>query len=364
MTEVLSVSKYDVGIVQIAIFWLKMYYFSMAEKKKTKRKKHPLRKILILLAILVALFILLCFLSPTESDANGTVQIENVSGLELPTPIEGEQIIKHTGYTLSYNEKHEQPSYVAYVLAKENLFGENEREDDFRPDPSVMTGSATLDDYRSSGYDRGHMAPAADFKWSEDAMSDTFYLSNMSPQVQAFNRGIWANLESAVREMAYENDVVYVVTGPVLTDGPYKTIGKSKVSVPKRYYKVILDYTEPDLKAIGFVLENEKSDKSIESCAVSVDEVERITGIDFYPLLPDDQEEEIESSLDLSKWSFRQFSASCNDAGMYSSNRVAGEPSKAEEIITFLLDEVFYEFKREVFKSLGIMSEAKELGLI
>ncbi|MDZ7792136.1 MAG: DNA/RNA non-specific endonuclease [Spirochaetia bacterium] len=123
--------------------------------------------------------------------------------------------MRHTGYTLSYSEEHEQAEWVAYKLTIEELQGDVERTDNFREDKKVDTETASLSDYRGSGYDRGHLAPAADFSWSEEAMSDTFYLSNMSPQKPGFNRGIWRSLESQVREWAIRDKALLVVTGPV-----------------------------------------------------------------------------------------------------------------------------------------------------
>lgn len=329
------------------------------KKKMTKAKKHRLLKIIALLVVLIVLFIVMCYLTPSEKDnlsASGTY-----SNLELPKPIDGEQIIEHTGYILSYNEEAEQPSYVAYELTREEVYGALERADNFREDKAVRTGSATLSDYKSSGYDRGHLAPAADFKWSEEAMSDTFYLSNMSPQVPAFNRGIWGDLEAIVRQIAVENEKIYVVTGPVLTDGPYKTIGKNKVAVPNQYYKVILDYTDPDIKAIGFVLPNSDKTDKIESYVMSVDDVEEITGLDFFYQLPDDEEELIESNVDITKWNLKPYT------GTKAENKTLIEsPSQTnqDDGVLNLFITVFTEFKKEVFKALGISKLAREIGLI
>ena len=270
--------------------------------KKSRKKKRILRKIVILIVIILVLFIVMSFITAREggSSIKAETGIEN---LELPAPIEGEQIIRHTGYTLSYNEEAEQPSYVAYELTRaEVLNTKTEREDDFRADPMVLTGSAELDDYRKSGYDRGHMAPAADFRWSEEAMSDTFYLSNMSPQDPSFNRGIWADLEAAVRVMAYENNTVYVVTGPVLTDGPYETIGENEVAVPNEYYKVVLDYEEPEVKAIGFILPNEGSNEPLAAFAVTVDAVEKATGLDFFSKVPEEEQDRLERTISVKAW--------------------------------------------------------------
>ena len=225
----------------------------------------------------------------------------------------------------------------------------------------VLTGSAELDDYRKSGYDRGHMAPAADFRWSEEAMSDTFYLSNMSPQDPSFNRGIWADLEAAVRVMAYENNAVYVVTGPVLTDGPYETIGENEVAVPNEYYKVVLDYEEPEVKAIGFILPNEGSSKSLESFATTVNEVEEKTGIDFFPSLPDDQEEMIEGELDLSKWSLRTTLPS--GAGNENAEEIEYVSSSAGRILEMIFS-MFTELKELVFEYTGTEELARKIGLL
>lgn len=329
--------------------------------KKSRKKKRILRKIVILIVIILVLFIVMSFITAREggSSIKAETGIEN---LELPAPIEGEQIIRHTGYTLSYNEEAEQPSYVAYELTRaEVLNTKTEREDDFRADPMVLTGSAELDDYRKSGYDRGHMAPAADFRWSEEAMSDTFYLSNMSPQDPSFNRGIWADLEAAVRVMAYENNTVYVVTGPVLTDGPYETIGENEVAVPNEYYKVVLDYEEPEVKAIGFILPNEGSSKSLESFATTVNEVEEKTGIDFFPSLPDDQEEMIEGELDLSKWSLRTTLPS--GAGNENAEEIEYVSSSEGRILEMLFS-MFTELKELVFEYTGTEELARKIGLL
>jgi len=198
---------------------------------------------------------------------------------------------------------------VAYRLTSGQIEGSIGRTNDFRIDYKVKTGSASLSDYKGSGYDRGHLAPAADFKWSSTAMSESFFMSNMSPQLPGFNRGIWKKLEGSVRNWADDNGEIHVVTGPILT-GSYPSIGSNQVSIPNYYYKVILDYKEPEIKGIGFILPHQKSKSSLQSFAVTIDEVERKTGIDFYHSLPDEIENQIESSIDVSKWSFKSSSRS------------------------------------------------------
>jgi len=224
--------------------------------------------------------------------------------LELPKSAPSDQIVYHSNYTLNYSEQHEQAEWVAYTLSLSDVYGSVGRTNDFRADPKVKTGSASLSDYKGSGYDRGHLAPAGDMKSTYTAMSESFYMSNMSPQKPGFNRGIWKKLEGNVRNWASDNGEIYVVTGPILS-GSYPSIGSNQVSIPNYYYKVILDYKEPEIKGIGFVLPHQKSSSSIQSFAVTIDEVERKTGINFFHALPDDVEEQIESNLAIDKWSFR-----------------------------------------------------------
>ncbi len=228
----------------------------------------------------------------------------NEEDLGLPFYESDAEIVRHTGFVLKYSELHEQPAWVAYHLtATEVESEEHPRRNNFREDPAVSTGSATKADYSGSGYERGHLAPAEDFEWSREAMDDCFYLSNISPQIGSFNRGVWVRLENKVRSWALENDEIFIVTGPVLTDGSYENLQLgSRVAIPKRFFKVVLDLKEPETKAIGFILKHEQSGDALGTFAFSIDEVERVTGLDFFHLLLDETEESLESSHDLSLW--------------------------------------------------------------
>ena len=226
----------------------------------------------------------------------------------LPTSTT-DQVIEHTHYSLSYSENNEQAEWVAYELTASEVNGSYDRTDNFRKDPKVETGSASLSDFKGSGYDRGHLAPAGDMSFSHTAMSESFYLSNMTPQEAGFNRGIWRQLESQVRDWARNNGSVYVVTGGIL-DGSYQDIGYNDVTVPTHYYKVILDYEKPEQKAIAFILPNEKGTKSLEKYAVSIDKVEESTGIDFFHEIPQRIESRLEGSLSSDEWSFSSSSGS------------------------------------------------------
>lgn len=238
-----------------------------------------------------------------DSVPNFNIKATGVSKLEIPKTNPKDIVITHTGFTLLYDEAHEQSSWVAYELTKEETNKIFDRTDKFVIDPQVQTKTANDKDYAGSGYDRGHLAPAADMGWSETAMAESFYFSNMSPQTPGFNRGIWKSLEELVRTWAIENNSVYIVTGPVLTPG-LTTVGPNKVSVPNYYYKVILDYTEPGIYGIGFIIPNTGSSEQLQKFAVSIDSVEKFTGLDFFPKLPNKQEKLIEKTLCIKCWSW------------------------------------------------------------
>lgn len=226
----------------------------------------------------------------------------------LPTGGVG-QVVRHRYYTLSYDEEAEQAEWVAYELTRERLYRPNvERTNDFREDPLVSTGTASWDDYLHSGYDRGHLAPAGDMNFAKSAMSESFFMSNISPQNRAFNGGAWRELEENVRDWARENKKLYVVTGPDLRKPPLGIIGRNtRVSVPAAYFKVLLDLTEPDYKAIGFYMPNEKLEEPLYEFAMSVDMVERVTGLDFFgDLLEPDLEQQLESRFEPDDWGFDQ----------------------------------------------------------
>ena len=227
------------------------------------------------------------------------------------------QIRNFDHYEICYRESYEQAEWSAYELRADMLVKNTNRTDDFRADPKISTGSSTPEDFKGTGYDRGHLTPAADMAFDKKAMSETFYMSNMSPQAAAFNRGIWQKLESEVRTWTKKFGKVYVVSGPVLekSASKYEKIGKSNVSIPQFYYKVILaplyadkeDAANPaeakDVAAIGFLLPNDAcKGKKFWDFACTVDEVESRTGIDFYPLLDDATEKRAESTFDISLW--------------------------------------------------------------
>lgn len=208
-------------------------------------------------------------------------------------PLPHASIIHHSAYSLEYNEEQEQAHWVFYELTREELNGTYGRSDNFKSDPWVSTGSAGPKDYTYSGYDRGHLASAADMAFSETAMSESFYMSNMSPQDPSFNRGIWKQLEEQVRAWAYEDGNLYVVSGPLFLEGSGRL--SSGVGVPSHFFKLLLDWDGDEYRSIAFLLPNAKGQGSLASYEVTIDRLEALSGLDFFPGVPDDVEGKIEA---------------------------------------------------------------------
>ncbi len=221
----------------------------------------------------------------------------------LPSSTTG-QVVHHEGYSLSYHEDYEQAEWVAYELKKNQVVYTDFKRPYFEQDNAVKTESAHWRNYKKSGYDRGHLCPAADRKYTKSAFTETFLTSNISPQKHEFNAGIWNRLEQKVRYWAKKYDGIYVVTGGILKKG-LKTIGNEEVAVPNYFYKILLDNTNGQTKIIAFLVPHKDIDKPLYEFVVSVDEIEKRTGIDFFPELDDSKENKLEASTSYKQWSFR-----------------------------------------------------------
>ncbi len=260
------------------------------------------KKIKLVVAIIV--LIVGYWLKESTIDIPSETTIEDVNNFNyLPSSTTG-VIVKHNGYQLSYNEQHEQAEWVAYSLDKNDIVYNNFKRPYFINDPKVKSKSANWRSYKKSGYDRGHLCPAADRRSSKEAHDETFYTSNISPQKHDFNAGVWNRLEQKTRYWAKKHHHLYIVTGGILNSN-LKTIGKEKVSVPNEFYKIILDYTQPEIKAIAFLIPHKESKNPLYEFVVSIDELEQKTGIDFFPELPDAIENKLEASNSYKNWSFR-----------------------------------------------------------
>ncbi len=218
--------------------------------------------------------------------------------MEMPARMKGvsELVLKRSGYYVSYNKHRRVPNWVAWHLTADHTTGDHYRDgQEFAEDHDVPAPRATLADYYGSGYDRGHLCPSGDNKWSSRAQRQSFLLTNVCPQAHDLNKGDWNDLEIQCRYWAKRMDGLYIVTGPVFYDGVKKTIGKNKVAVPDAFFKVLLsDSARP--KCIGFIYPNKRGHKDMNEYLRPVDEIERITGIDFFPLLDDEVERVAEAA--------------------------------------------------------------------
>lgn len=236
-------------------------------------------------------------------------RVVHYDDLEIPAPFTDgrpDRLCTYAGYTLSYNSEWRLPNWVAYELLRSELKAQVSRRDDFRPDEDLpLSEQAGLADYRRSSFDRGHMAPAADMRWSAESMSHSFYLTNICPQTPGLNQGDWKRLEDKIRDWAREDSAIVIVCGPLVASGD-TTIGPHKVKVPSAYYKVVLSpYADPP-RGIGFIFENipGRQRRPLDSYAVTIDSVENRVRIDFFPELPDEIEQYIESQYDTQYWNF------------------------------------------------------------
>ena len=207
------------------------------------------------------------------------------------------QVIHRTGYTLAYDAKTRTPQWVAWELTKKETQGTVERSNDFQPDPDVKGAKVVTKDYSHSGYDRGHMAPAADMKWSKKAMMESFYMSNICPQDHNLNTSDWSELENKSRQWARRYGKVYIVCGPIYNGKRNEYIGDHRVKVPDAFFKVVLINEKKKQCAMGFYFENEAGERKLQEYLVPVDHIEQLTGMDFFSALPDNLEDRLEAEI-------------------------------------------------------------------
>lgn len=229
---------------------------------------------------------------------------DQVDGMEIPVYTKGtlsETVKKRYSYTVSYNHDTKNPNWVAWTITSAHASGSVQRTD-FLDDEDMPSPKGYLSDYYNSGYDRGHMCPAGDNKWSEKAMEDCFLITNMCPQNNNLNRGVWNSIEQQCRSWAKKYGKVYVVCGPVYLNQQHRKIGKNKVVVPEAFFKVVLR-TGSNPQAIGFICRNvSQKGKKKTDFINTVDDVERITGYDFFSKLPDGIEKKVEAHADINEW--------------------------------------------------------------
>jgi len=228
---------------------------------------------------------------------------KTTSKLELPKPRQGEDIVHHTGFITSYNHQTLVPDWAAYELTAEDLKGTFKQSCSFSWNPNLKGRQASREDYSNSGWDKGHMVPKADLKWSGDAYIESHYFTNICPQDHDFNAGDWRKLEEFVRRMANKFGVIYVVCGPIFTEHQYGYIGDNRVAIPDAFFKAILANKNGNYVAIGFIMDNNSNHhQGYRNCSVSINRLEQITGLDLFYNLNDSIENQVEAEYKWSDW--------------------------------------------------------------
>ena len=288
-----------------------MIILAKFRQNHTRTGKRPfsglLIRVILLAAILVVFFVALFeFTNFSRSSEDIPIDLDP-SDLRLMPRDYSSEVIDHGYYQLGYNEDHEQADWAAYVLTKSSLQIPNvPRSDYFIEDPLVRTTSAHHRDYSNSGYSRGHLVPAGDLAFNEEAMEASFYMSNMSPQLRAFNGGVWRELEECVRDWAYEKKSILVATGPVFGNVT-EYIGKtSQVRVPSAFFKIVVDLDNQE--GIGFLLDHSITDRPLSEFASSIDDIEEAINMDFFDHLYSGEasEKRIEGTINLDVWPISQ----------------------------------------------------------
>lgn len=272
-------------------------------KSFRKMMKYRLPSIFLLAAIAVVLMGGRCTSFGKLSDTvKQKSKPELVQKVEFPALTNDDDVIEHLGYTTAYNHKTLTPNWVAYELTAEEAEAYMPRNDAFAQDEACHGQQAELSDYRRSGWDRGHMAPAADMRWSEQAMTESFLLTNMCPQNSKFNAGAWEKTEKMGRRIAKKYGKVYIVCGPIYDENAFGTIGANHVAIPDAFFKAFLIEVDGSYAAIGFKMNNVPEWQELKASSMSVDSLESIIGRDLFPNLPDDVENEIESKIVKKYW--------------------------------------------------------------
>lgn len=225
------------------------------------------------------------------------------TNLALPKISSGDDVVNHIGFSASYNHHTLCPNWVAYELTANKVHGKFKGKESFRWDPLLKGRQSNREDYKNDQqWDKGHMAPKADMKWSVQAYEESYYLTNICPQNHSFNAGVWSSLEKLVRRMATKYGRAYIIVGPMIGNGINGTLGESKVCIPDKFFKAILIPKDNSYSAIAFIMDNSPENKPLRLCAMSVDSLERIIGIDLFYGLDDKIEQTIESQVIYSDW--------------------------------------------------------------
>ena len=275
---------------------------------------NKLLKRLLPVGLLLLLFVAQRYLSNSEREAETEAPSASVSqeaeaevgevSLPMAPSSKSDILIEHEGFSLLFDTQTMCPRWVAWELTAEETRGRVSRQGvNFKEDEAVPEQYQVASwDYNGGQYGRGHMCPAGDMKWSQQAMQDCHYMTNVCPQTAELNKNWWEHLERACRQWARQEGSVWIVCGPVFSDSPKRFGKKHRVAVPKGFYKVVLSLKEGREKALGFYYTNDDAPQPMEDAVRSVDEIEKLMDIDFFSSLPDEQEGRLEAMTDLRAW--------------------------------------------------------------
>lgn len=283
-----------------------------SKKKNNSSIKKTLQLIVFAIFVIIGIFYAIDFATSSSNSENAAeeeqltsdhnINVNSAKLLEVKAPEElSEQFIEYKGFNVSFNTQYRIPNYVVYELTLQESKGDESRAKSFAKDETVDRCPEPYE-YTRSGYDRGHMAPAADMKWDYDAMHNSFYMTNICPQKHSLNSGGWKRLEEKIRDWVVKDSALIIVTGPIITEN-METIGDG-IAVPTKFFKAILAPFSNPQKAIGFIYKNVGGQKKIKDQAVSIDEIEQQTGLDLFFNLPDDIENKLEKSCNFQQWNY------------------------------------------------------------
>lgn len=234
-----------------------------------------------------------------QMEADDLLKVRTAQGV-------AEQIVEYTGFTVSFNRDMHVPNWVSWELLADEVNGSEQRTNKFYQDKQV-DGCPTTNDYKGTGFSRGHMAPAADMKWSAEAMKESFSMANICPQLQVLNGGAWGKLEDKCRQWAVKDSALIIIAGPVLNNPrPDEFIGEAEIAVPKAFFKVIASPWSNPPRGIGFVMPNGRVNGGMQAAVVTIDSIESLTGHDFFPTLSDSLQNLIESKAKFHQWNNRK----------------------------------------------------------
>ena len=284
MRRVKTFTKIIIGLIVIVLF------FETNLKSKSNNENNTIVSLL---------------RTDTDTNESSISSFNQPIEFDIPLPLEGisEQILYRNYYIVSYNKDNRLPNWVAWHLTPKHTNGDVKRPGSaWHEDFDVPSPRATIADYKGSGWTRGHMCPAGDNKWDSDAMYNTFLLSNCCPQNANLNSGTWNQIEISTRRWAEKWGDLYIVCGPILFRQEHETIGENKVVVPEAFFKVIVCLNNKHPKGIGFICRNTDGNRKKDLYVNSVKQVERITGITFFPHLPKELADVVKNDANLECW--------------------------------------------------------------